>query len=87
MNLKNIKTRNGQTVENATRVGNFIVGLVQNHPMTWQLDGRRSSKRKSKYDIALTTYLVIRKWGGKYSVTETNTPEASGRSVVKIIEL
>jgi len=87
MNLKNIKTRNGQTVENATRVGNFIVGLVNNRPLTWQLNGRRSSKNKSQLDIALTTYLVIRKWGGKYSVTETNTPEASGRSVLKVIEL
>ena len=87
MNLKNIRTRNGQAVENATRVGDYIVGLVNGKPLTWQLNGRRSHKNKSKLDIALTTYLVIRKWGNKYSVTETNTPSVEGRSVVKVVEL
>lgn len=88
MNLKNLKTRNGLTIENATRVGDFIVGLVNNRPLTWQLNGRRTSNRRSQLDISLSTYLVIRKWGGKYTVTETTNPDVNkGRSVVKVIEL
>lgn len=87
MNLRNIKTRNGKTVQDATRVGNYIVGLVDGRPLTWNLNGRRSNKNKSKLDISLTTYLVIRKWGSKYSVVETNNPNAEGRSVVKVVEL
>lgn len=86
MNLKNIKTRNGQTIECATQVGDKILGIVNGKAMSWNLDGRRTNNNRSVLDIYTPKYLIIRKWGSRYSVTESNTP-VKGNGIVKIVEL
>lgn len=85
----NLKTIGGIEVDNAVRSGESILGLVNGKPMAWDTAGRRlGSKKRTQKDLAMKSYLVIRKWAGHYSVTETTDPnKADRKGVVKIVEL
>lgn len=48
-----MKTRNGINVTKLKFVSNIYVGLVNGEPMTWNKDGRRTKKNKSKFDLVL----------------------------------
>ena len=46
-----MQTRSGIKVSKLKLVGNSYVGLVNGDIMTWNKDGRRSDKNKSKLDL------------------------------------
>ena len=50
-----MQTRNGIKVSKLKLVGDNYVGLVNNELLTWNKDGRRSSKNKSKLDLVFNT--------------------------------
>lgn len=96
MRTKNKKTNNGKVIKNLKKVGNQLVGLVDNQILLWNLEGRRSKNRKSKLDIAspkekvtinqVEKYVIVRKWGNnyKYSVAEKSI---KGHGIVKSVKV
>jgi len=48
-----MKTRSGLNVTKLKFVSNIYVGLVNGEPMTWNKQGRRTDKNKSKLDLVL----------------------------------
>lgn len=82
-----MRTKNGQKVTAIVRGDRRIFGLVKGKPLSWDTNGRRTSTRRSKLDLDLGKFLVIRKWGSRYSVKEVSEPPQSGNSIVKIVQL
>lgn len=64
-----MQTRNGIKINNLTFVKELgrYVGNVNGQILTWDKSGRRSSKYKSKYDIANDNkvYVNVKRWGSK----------------------
>lgn len=50
-----MQTRNGIKVSKLQRIGNNYVGLVNGKLLTWDKEGRRSSKNRSKLDLYIET--------------------------------
>jgi len=50
-----MQTRNGNKVAKLQRIGNNYVGLVNGKLLTWDKEGRRSSKNRSKLDLSIET--------------------------------
>lgn len=48
-----MQTRNGIKVSKLQRIGNNYVGLVNGKLLTWDKEGRRSSKNRSKFDLSI----------------------------------
>lgn len=48
-----MQTRNGIKVAKLQRIGNNYVGLVNGKLLTWDKEGRRSSKNRSKLDLSI----------------------------------
>lgn len=48
-----MQTRNGIKVSKLQRIGNNYVGLVNGKLLTWDKEGRRSSKNRSKLDLSI----------------------------------
>ncbi len=54
-----MQTRNGVRVTKLMKLENCYVGLVNGTLMQWSLEGRRSGKNKSKYDLQLEDERVV----------------------------
>ena len=54
-----MQTRNGARVTKLMKLENCYVGLVNGTLMQWNLQGRRSGKNKSKYDLQLEDERVV----------------------------
>ena len=71
-----MQTKNGTKVTELKFIkdANIYVGLVNGKPMTWQNDGRRAKKRRSKLDLMIApnktkiVYVHVCKWGDKLIV-------------------
>jgi hypothetical protein len=50
-----MQTRNGVKVTKLQKLGDSYVGLVNGKLLTWDKDGRRSSKNRSKFDLSIET--------------------------------
>jgi len=50
-----MQTRNGIKVVKLQKLGDSYVGLVNGKLLTWDKDGRRSSKHRSKLDLSIET--------------------------------
>jgi hypothetical protein len=50
-----MQTRNGIKVTKLQKLGDSYVGLVNGKLLTWDKDGRRSSKNRSKFDLSIET--------------------------------
>jgi len=50
-----MQTRNGIKVTKLQKVGDSYVGLVNGKLLTWDKNGRRSSKNRSKFDLSIDT--------------------------------
>ena len=48
-----MQTRNGIKVSKLQRIGNNYVGLVNGKLLSWDKEGRRSSKNRSKLDLSI----------------------------------
>jgi hypothetical protein len=70
-----MQTRNGIKVVKLQRIGNNYVGLVNGKLLTWDKEGRRSSKNKSKLDLSIeaettkTFYVNIVNYSGTLRVS------------------
>ena len=54
-----MQNRNGVRVTKLMKLENCYVGLVNGTLMQWSLEGRRSGKNKSKYDLQLEDERVV----------------------------
>jgi hypothetical protein len=50
-----MQTRNGIKVTKLQKLGDSYVGLVNGKLLTWDKEGRRSSKNRSKLDLSIET--------------------------------
>ena len=77
-----MQTRNGLKISNLTFVKQLgrYVGNVNGQVLTWDKNGRRSTKYKSKFDIVNENklYVNVKRWGTKLVLGKpyTNISEA-----------
>lgn len=70
-----MQTRNGIKVAKLQRIGNNYVGLVNGKLLTWDKEGRRSSKNRSKLDLSIeaektkTFYVNVVNYNGTIRVS------------------
>lgn len=65
-------TRCGIPVDGAKIIDGKYTGKVKGRMMSWDIDGRRSSMRTSKYDLVRTpiAFFNIYRWGTKIKVSK-----------------
>lgn len=69
-----MKTRSGVNVTKLKFVSNIYVGLVNGQPMTWNKDGRRTDKNKSKLDLALGKKMASRVMPSVFYINISKSP-------------
>lgn len=91
-----MQTRNGIKISNLTFVKELgrYVGNVNGQILTWDKNGRRSSKYKSKFDIVDNSkvYVNVKRWGSKlllgkpyFNINEAKRNASTGH--LKTIEI
>jgi hypothetical protein len=69
-----MQTKSGKKITNLKVLGNQYAGIVDGKILTWDENGRRSSKYKSKLDMIIETpkpkpfYVNINEWNGSIHV-------------------
>lgn len=94
-----MQTRNGVKVTKLQKLGDSYVGLVNGKLLTWDKDGRRSSKNRSKFDLNVKQeapkvfYVNVLDYNGTFRISrktfdtqEEASSSAKGR-LVKTIEI
>ena len=94
-----MQTRNGIKVTKLQKLGDSYVGLVNGKLLTWDKEGRRSSKNRSKLDLSIEPektkvfYVNVVSYNGSFrmsrktfSTHEEAVTNAKGK-VVKTIEI
>lgn len=66
-------TKSGKKIKNLQVVGDVYVGIVDGKILTWNVDGRRSDKNRSKLDMDIVEvhkefYININSWNGNVHV-------------------
>jgi hypothetical protein len=69
-----MKTRSGLNVTKLKFVSNIYVGLVNGEPMTWNKQGRRTDKNKSKLDLVLEKKVASRVTPSVFYINITKSP-------------
>lgn len=71
-----MQTKSGKKITNLTVVGDSYAGIVDGKILTWDVNGRRSKKNKSKLDMDMKQsqptvfYLNINEWNGKKHIDQ-----------------
>lgn len=65
-----MQTRNGTKVKHVKFIPetNSYVGLLKGKLFVWDINGRHTSKRKTKHDLVFSYFFNVTKWGQKIVV-------------------
>ena len=81
------KTKGGHRVLGLTKVNDKYIGIVEDKPLIWSIDGRRGGQRSSKYDLELKKYAITRRWGNRITESVVDALPNRPRGVLEIKEL
>lgn len=65
-----METRNGIKVKHLKFIPETktYVGIVKGKAFMWDKNGHHATKRRSKFDLVLTYYFNVTRWGGRVRV-------------------